>query len=254
MAKHEEQETSALVVDSDERVNTSQKRERIGEREGKTFYHSEKPDLIIQEFTQDTPSGDRASNEISTLRNEISSYLFEYIEGFRIPTHYVSKLSSTEMVVKRTEMIPLTVRVYNSGSGSLMKRFGIKNSNVLEFPVIEHYYTVGRRTPQWINEYHAYAFNILTPEEYKQINRIASKANAVLRGLCDRRQLFVANLQLVFGRFKGQIILGDELSPFTCHFWEVTQRGKPDQDRYVPDQQDAAEKLAELYGRLILKV
>lgn len=254
MAKNGEQETPALVVESDDRVKTSQKRERIGEREGKTLYHSEKPDLIIQEFTDDTLASDGKPGEISALRNEISSYLFEYIEGFRIPTHFVSKLSATEMVVKRAEMMPLTVRVYNSGSGSLMKRFGIKNGDILEFPVIEHYYSVGRRTPQWINEYHAYAFNVLTPEEYKQINRIASKANAVLRGLCDRRQLFVANLQLAFGRFKGQIVLGDEISPLTCHFWDVTQRGKPDQDRYLPDQQNASEKICELYGRLILKV
>jgi len=135
-----------------------------------------------------------------------------------------------------------------------MKRFGMKGLTTLDFPVIEHYYTIGRRLPQWINEYHAYALHLLTPEEYKQINRIASKVNAVLRGLCDRRQLFVANVQLVFGRFKGQIVVGDELSPFTCHFWDVSQKDKSDQDRYLPDRQDAVDMFSELYGRLMLKV
>ncbi|HEV8538763.1 MAG TPA: phosphoribosylaminoimidazolesuccinocarboxamide synthase [Bacteroidota bacterium] len=243
-----------MVVDSDDKVTTSQKRERIGEREGKTLYHSERPDLIIQEFMEDTPGTNGRQGEISALRNEISSYLFEYIEGFRIPTHFVSKHSTTAMVVKRIEMIPLTVRVYNAGSGSLMKRFGIKTNSILDFPVIEHYHTGGKRAPQWINEYHTYAFNLLSPEEYKQINRIASKVNAVLRGLCDRRQLFVANLQLAFGRYKDQIVLGDELSPFTCHFWDVTQRGNPDQERYIPDRENATEAFSELYGRFILKV
>ncbi len=151
-------------------------------------------------------------------------------------------------------MIPLIVRVYNTGSGALMKRFGMKGNISLEFPVIEHYYVKGKRTPQWINEYHAYALSIISPEEYKQINRIASKANAMLRGLCDRRQLFVANFQLAFGRYKDQIILGDELSPFTCHFWDVTQKEKPDQDRYLPGSQNAVEAFSELYGRFILKV
>ena len=88
-----------------------------------------------------------------------------------------------------------------------MKRFGSKGSATLEFPVIEHYYTGGRRGPQWINEYHAYAFNLLVPEEYKQINRMASKVNAVLRGLCDRRHLYVANLQLAFGKYFMEVML-----------------------------------------------
>ena len=247
-----------MLVEPADKTGTSEKRELIGQREGKNLYLSEKPDLIIQEFLvtsageQDTLSLD--AQQVSALRNEISSYLFEYMEGFHIPTHYVGKLSPTAMVIKRTEMIPLTVRVYNTGSGSLMKRFGMKASVALEFPVMEHYYTGGRRPPQWINEYHAYALHLLTPEEYKQVNRLASKVNAVLRGLCDRRLLFIANLQLVFGRFKDQIVVGDELSPFTCHFWDVTQKGKPDQDRYLPDQQNSTDAFSELYGRLMLKV
>src|SRR5437870_1381005 len=116
---------------------TSEKRELIGRREGKTLYHSEKPDLIIQEFLVDVPGEPENqvlfTQQISALRNEISSYLFEYIEGFRIPTHYVSKFSHTAMVIKRTEMIPLIVRVYNAPSGSLMKRFGIKGLTTLDF-------------------------------------------------------------------------------------------------------------------------
>jgi phosphoribosylaminoimidazole-succinocarboxamide synthase len=251
------QDTQPQLVEVPEKVTTSEKRELIEEREGKTLYHSEKPDLIIQEFKgYTTEHGEPLLNapELSALRNEISSYLFEYIEGFRIPTHFVSKLSPTAMVVKRTEMIPLTVRVYNSSSGPLMKRFGLKANSSLEFPVIEHYYNAARRGPQWVNEYHAYAFNLLTPEEYKQINRIASKVNAVLRGLCDRRQLYVANLQLAFGKYKEQIVLGDELSPLTCHFWDVAQKGKPDQDKFLPGQGSAVEAFHELYSRLMLKV
>ncbi len=251
-------EAPTLLVDTPGKSSTTQKREVIGEREGITLYHSEKPDLIIQEF-REASSGEHGKSSLSTqeihaLRNDISSYLFEYIEGFRIGTHFVSKFSTTAMVVKRTEMMPLIVRVYNSGSGSLFKRFGTKNNSALEFPVIEHYFIGGRRGPQWINEYHAYAFNLLTPEEYKQINRIASKVNAVLRGLCDRRQLYIANLQLAFGKYKDQIILGDELSPFTCHFWDVAQKGKTDQDRFLPDQDHAVDAFRELYGRLMLTV
>ena len=244
------QDALPQATEAPAKVIKAEKRQLIEEKEGKSFYHSERPDLIIQEFKDYSTNGvSEHAQELSELRNEISSYLFEYIEGFRIPTRFVSKMSTTAMVVKRTEMMPLIVRVYNSN-----KRFGMKSSAALEFPVIEHYYTGGRRGPQWFNEYHAYAFNLMVPEEYKQVNRLASKVNAVLRGLCDRRELYVASLQLAFGKYKDQIVLGDELSPLTCHFWDVAKKDRIDQDKFLPDQGSASEAFRELYGRFMLKV
>lgn len=249
-------DSQPLPVEPSPKVIRSGKRELIYEREGKTFYYYEKPDFIIQEFSNSADEGRKHSRlrQVSALRNEISSYLFEYIEGFRIPTHFVSKLSSTAMVVKRLEMIPLVVRIYNSCNGTLLKRLSLREGTVLDFPVIEHFYLNGRKAPSWVNEYHMYALNIVTPEELKQVNRIASKVNAVVRGLCDRRNLFVADLQLAFGRFKDQIVLGDELSPVTCHFLDVTKENRRDQDRFLPDQENTVEIFTELNHRIKLKV
>ncbi len=245
-----------MLVQTPPKVTKPAKRELIGEREGKTLYHSEKPDLIIQEFrtapTEETKRSSRVK-DVSALRNEISSYLFGYIEGFHIPTHFVSKLSATAMVVRRLDMIPLVLRIYNTSTGLLLKRFGLKEGSMLDFPILEHFYSVGRKQPVWVNEYHMYALAIVSPDELRQINRIASKVNAVLRGLCDRRKLAVADLQLAFGRFKDQIVLGDELSPFTCHFLDLARAGKREQDRYLPDQDHAVEAFSELYHRLKLK-
>jgi phosphoribosylaminoimidazole-succinocarboxamide synthase len=229
--------------------------ELIGEAEGKALYDSEKPDLIIQEFrgpVLDPGKKLQVSEEINRLRNEISAYLFEYIAGFHIPTHFVSRHSPTSMVVKRLTMMPVIARLYNTAGGTLVKRFGVKEGTILEVPVIEHYYKSGRRAPSMVNEYHIAAFDIATPDEFRQMNRLASKVNAVLRGLCDRRQLFVADLQLVFGRFRDQLHLGDELSPFTCHFVDLSSQAR--QDRFLPDQENAVEAFSELYDRLKLRV
>ena len=249
-------ETRLPIIDSAVSIGLSEKREFLGEREGKSLYHSEKPDLLIQEFTHPGSSDpkDRSAKVISTLRNEISSYLFEYIERFHILTHFISKLSATEMAVKRLQMMPFTVRVYNVVSGPLVKRFGLKEGRALDFPVIEHYFQNGKKPSTWINEYHLSAFGFATPEDMKQINRITSKVNATLRGLCDRRHLFVVDMQLAFGKFKGQIHLGDELSPFTCHFWDVSNPASVGEDRFLPDQTDVVEAFSELRDRLKLKV
>jgi len=251
------EETQVLVEEKPKRVSKSGRRELIGERAGKCFYHSEKSDHIIQEFTTSSPENGKkkiSTKELCALRNDISSYLFEYLNGFRIPSHFVSKLTDTEMMIKQTEYIPITVKVYNYANGTLVKRFSLKERIALEFPVIEHFYALSNGTPSWVNEYHLYMLGVVTPEEFKQINRIASKTNAVLRGLCDRRHLVLADLQLGFGRHKGQILLSDELSPFTCHFIDSATNGHREKDRFLPDREDAIQSLSELRDRLKLKI
>jgi phosphoribosylaminoimidazole-succinocarboxamide synthase len=247
----------SLIDDTTDKAKKPSTRELISEGQGKFLYQSDKPDLVIQEFrTNGMEEGKKRTppKAIDALRNRISSYLFEYLAGYHIPTHFVTKLSDTQMAVKRTEGIPLVVKVYNGGNEALAKRFGFKENTPLEFPIIEHYLVNAARTGPMVNEYHVYAFSIASPEEFKQINRLASKINAVLRGLCDRRQLMVTDLQLEFGRHKGQIILADELSPLTCHFVDLAAEDKSRRERFLPGGEKNGETLAELCDRLMLKV
>jgi phosphoribosylaminoimidazole-succinocarboxamide synthase len=247
------QTVQSLLEDSAAKVARTARGELICERHGKHLYHSEKPEFAIQEFAANgTEEGKKRSRpkEIDGLRNEISAYLFEYLDGFHIPTHFVNLLSETQMLVRRMEIIPIVTKIYNTGSSALAKRFGMKEALKIEFPIIEHYYWNNDRAVSWVNEHHAYAFGLATAEEFKQMNRTASKVNAVLRGLCDRRQLMLADLQLEFGRSKGQIVLGDELSPSTCHFVDLAVEDRNGRDRFLPDQENAVLAYAELRDRL----
>jgi phosphoribosylaminoimidazole-succinocarboxamide synthase len=234
----------------------SLRREPISERPGISVFPSERADLLIHKFVSLNGSGSGTdSRTLSTLRNDISSYLFEYLEGFRIPTHFVEKVTEDEMCVKQTEPIPLRVRVCNVSDDLLSARFGLARGTVFDVPIIEHYTSEDNGQPgTWVNEYHLYALGIVRPDEFKQINRIASKANAVLRGLCDRRQLMLANLQLSFGRSKGQVLVREELSPLTCHFLDLSVPDSCERDSFRPDQDHADDRIAVLCDRLKMKV
>src|SRR5258706_10508605 len=113
------QQAQSVLVGTMGKVAKLAKREFIGEREGKHLYHAEQPDMIIQEFISSMagiPEETKKNSNVQTLnalRNEISSYLFEYVDGFRIPTHFVSKLSDTEMLVRPSDPLAVSVRVYN---------------------------------------------------------------------------------------------------------------------------------------------
>ncbi len=236
-----------------EKVQAPVRGELIGTRGEKNIFRSERVEYVVQEFSSRKTNGEKssgASDQAGAIRNEISSYLFEYVEGFHIPTHYVSKLSETEMLVRQTEGLPVEVIVYNVSDKSLNDRYGLPEGRALDFPIIEHYYIGEKDTRILSNEYHLFALSAVSPEEFKQINRIASKVNAVLRGLCDRRRLLLSRLKLFFGRSHGQILVTDELSQLTCCICEkesiTTHRGASS------DENGAA--VARLRDRLLLKV
>ena len=250
-------QTQTLIDDSLITPEQSLKREIIYERQGKHLYQSDKPDLLIQEFFSseitDNPIN-VPTRTLDALRNNISSYLFEYLDGFHIPTHFAGKINDVEMMIKRTDIIPITLKIYNSFNGQLLKRFNVKESVASDLPIIEHYYNNDSKTNTWMNEYHVYALGIATPDEFKHINRIASKANAVLRGLCDRRNLALGELHLEFGRYKGQILLIDELSPVTCRFLDISNGNRAKRDKFSLYQENSEEALMELLNRLMLKI
>ena len=253
------QQTQSVPANPADKVAKSATRELISERDGKRLYHSEKPDLIIQEFVALSATDDVAGNNatsgqiVQMLRNEISSYFFEYIEGFRIPTNFVGRCSDSEMFVRTSEVFPIIVRVYNASVGSFAKRLSLKEGQLLEFPVLEHYYTNEGKASMWANEYHLFALGVLTPDDFRQINRIATKTNAVLRSLCERRQLMLVDLKLEFSKHKGQILLADELSPLTCHIWDMTHDAKNGRDRFLLDRDQPEVAITELRNRLLLK-
>ncbi|MBA4312049.1 MAG: hypothetical protein C0417_05425 [Chlorobiaceae bacterium] len=226
------------------------------EHQGKLIQKGDRPDIAVQKFYSngaDKNLQTANTGELDELRNRISSYLFEYLDGFHIPTHFIAKVSATEMMIRRTEPVAITLKVHNLINGSLTKRLGIKETANIDLPIIEHYFRNGQRNGTWLNEHHIYALGIATPDEFKHINRIAAKANAILKSLCERRQLILADAQFEFGRAKTQIFLADELSPITCHFLDGSIEGKSKRDRFQLDQNDANIVISQLADRIMLK-
>lgn len=222
-------------------------------RNGQLNGNSAGAEIIILRFEPETEEEKGNQQKLAALRNTISSYLFEYLHGFHLPTHFVSKISEIEMSVKKSAPISLGFRIYNTANGQLTKRFGLKEGVNIEFPIIEHYYNMNNRCVSWVNEYHVYGLGISTPEEFRQMNRIATKVNAVLRGLCDRRNLSLSELNLTFGRLKGQPILCGELSPVSCHFLDASSEQKNKRDRFTFGHDNTQEALMELADRLMVK-
>jgi phosphoribosylaminoimidazole-succinocarboxamide synthase len=264
----------SLILEGKEKAAETVRQDLFAEQSARRLYTTNKRDLLIQEFIapQGTEgdrnaTGSQRASRLPILRNRISSYLFEYIRGFHVATHFVGEREGAEMLVKYAEPLPLLVKIFNAADEQWPERFGPAATGRMELPVIEHYLLASGGSPVWVNEYHLYAFNLLKPDEFKQVNRLASKVNAVLRGLSERRDLFLSGLQLSFGRFNDQVIVTGELSNLTCRFEESPSSARAGNHAHpasVPQpppgpqasqtwiESDSEEGLERLYSRLKL--
>jgi len=230
------------------------KQELIYEGKAKRLYATTDPELLIQEFKDDATAFDgKKKAQIKgkgAINNQISAFLFQYLESYNVSTHFVKTLSETEMLIRKLEMIPVEVVMRNIAAGSLCERYGLEEGKELGYPILEYYLKNDELHDPMINEYHACAFGYATPDEMRFIGRLASKINAVLKAFFIRRDLKLVDLKLEFGRYKGKVILGDEISPDTCRLWDAKTGEKLDKDRFRHDLGGVEEAYQEIRQRV----
>ncbi len=185
----------------------------------KKVYSTNEPDYLILHFT-DNVAGVRSGEERiiknkGTYNNAISSFLFKLLGGYHIRTHFVDVLKPDEMLVRKLDIIPITVEVWNFAGGSFSKRYGIAKGEALNRPVVEFYLKNSKLRNPMITADHACAFGYAKPEEMQTIDRTVRKVNAVLKSFFDRRKFKLINFKLEFGRYQDKIFLSDEISPDT---------------------------------------
>ena len=231
-----------------------EKKEKIYEGKAKILYVTEDPDLLIQVYKDDATAFDGTKKSSISGKGEfncsISSILFEYLESYHIPTHYVRRLSPTEQLVKKAEIIQLEVVMRNIATGSLVKRLPFEDGKQLDYPIFELYLKDDELGDPLVNEYHAYALDLCKPEEIRAIFRLTAKINAILKSYFDRRSLVLVDFKLEFGRYHGNLILADEISPDTCRIWDRKTHKKLDKDRFRFDMGGVEDAYKEVLERI----
>lgn len=231
-----------------------EKREELYEGKAKIIYSTDDPDLIIQYFKDDATAfnalkkGSIESKGI--MNNKISEVLFKYLEEKGIPTHFVERLNDREMINKKLEIILVEVVVRNIVAGSLAKRLGKEEGEVLPMPIVEYYYKDDALGDPMINMDHIRSLKLATDEEMNKIRVYALKVNDLLRKFFGDRGIDLVDYKLEFGRHNGEILLGDEICPDTCRLWDKSTHEKMDKDRFRQDLGKIEEAYAEVCQRV----
>lgn len=232
-----------------------QKTVLLYEGKAKKVFLTEENGFVIQEFKDDaTAFNNKKLGTIvgkGVVNNTVSSALFALLEKEGVNTHFIEQLSDREMLCRKLDIIKVEVVVRNIAAGSLVKRYGFPEGLKLASPIVEFYLKDDDLGDPLMNESHAVALGVATAGELAALSRQAERVNEVLKSFFIRRKLRLVDFKLEFGRHGNTLLLGDEISPDTCRFWDFETNEKMDKDRFRFDLGDVENAYNEVQRRVL---
>lgn len=232
------------------------KLEQLYEGKAKKVFKTDDPQVLIVDYKDDATAfnGEKKGTIVGkgVINNRMTNYFMKKLEEEAgVPTHYVEQLSDRETAVKKVTIVPLEVIIRNIAAGSFSKRYGVEEGKKLLKSTIEFSYKDDALGDPLINDDHAIALGLATPEEIELIKKYAFKVNDYLKEALLSAGITLVDFKLEFGKLDdGTIVLADEISPDTCRFWDVKTGEKLDKDRFRRDLGNVEGAYQEMAKRL----
>lgn len=231
-----------------------EKREQLYEGKAKKVFATDRPDVVLVSYKDDaTAFNGLKKGQIAgkgVINNRCTNLIFKMLEKHGIKTHYIEEVSPTDTFVKKVQIVPLEVIVRNVAAGSFSKRYGVAEGTPLKSTGFEFSYKNDDLGDPMINDFYALAMGLATKEEIETIRSMAFKVNEILTEFFRGIGLDLIDFKLEFGRYNGEIILADEISPDTCRLWDVKTHEKLDKDRFRRDLGGVEDAYKEVMRRL----
>lgn len=232
----------------------AKKLEQLYEGKAKKVFKTDDPDILIVDYKDDATAfnGEKKGTIVGkgAINNRMTNYIFQQIEKAGVPTHFINELSDRETEVKAVSIVPLEVIIRNVAAGSFSKRLGVEEGTPFAAPTIEFSYKNDALGDPLINDYFAIALNLATREEIDKITEYAFKVNEVLKAFFKEAGIDLIDFKIEFGRYHGEIILADEVSPDTCRLWDSKTKEKLDKDRFRRDLGNVEDAYQEVFKRI----
>ena len=220
----------------------------------KTVYTTDDPDKLILHFRNDTSAFDGEKIEQldrkGMVNNRFNAFIMQKLEQAGVPTQFEKLLSDDEVLVKKLAMIPVECVVRNIAAGSIVRRLGVEDGMALNPPTFEFFLKNDALHDPMINDYHIRSFGWATEAEVARMKELTFIVNDVLSKLFRDADLLLVDYKLEFGRYRGEVMLGDEFSPDGCRLWDAKTREKLDKDRFRQGLGGVVEAYEEVARRL----
>ena len=228
----------------------------IYEGKAKKIFSTDSPDVFLQEFKDDATAFNGLKKDKiphkGELNNQISSKIFEFLKENDIPTHFIKKVSDTEMLVNKVDIIKIEVVCRNIAAGSLVKKFGFTEGTELKQPIVEYYLKSDELGDPLFTDDHIYALGLTDKFGLDIIKKMTLRINTLLKKFFIDKGIKLVDFKLEFGKDRnGNIILADEISPDTCRLWDSKTDKKLDKDRFRFDMGEVEEAYIEIKNRIV---
>lgn len=231
------------------------------EGKAKRVYQTQDPAILICQFKDDATAFNAEKRGTILHKGEVNctvaSHLFQYLEQQRIPTHFLTQRSPTEMQVRAVKILLIEVVVRNRAAGTLCKRLGLERGQRIHPPLLEFFYKNDALGDPLITEDHIQLLQLATPEQVSTLRQWALLINQHLQYFYQQCRLELIDFKLEFGvDANGSILLADEISPDTCRLWDLDPApdGTPrvlDKDLFRFDLGDPAAGYQEVLERVL---
>ncbi|MDZ5474625.1 phosphoribosylaminoimidazolesuccinocarboxamide synthase [Bacillus sp. 31A1R] len=233
-----------------------EKRALLYEGKAKRVYMTDDENLVwIQYKDSATAFNGEKKAEITgkgRLNNEITSLLFSKLHEAGVASHFVERLSETEQLVKKVNIIPLETVVRNVAAGSFSKRLGIEEGKPLSKPLVEFYLKNDDLGDPIMTDDQIFELGLANEKEVALLKEKALKVNSILSSFFAELGINLIDFKLEFGKdAAGEVLLADEISPDTCRLWDKETNAKLDKDvfrRDLGNLTDAYENILERLG------
>lgn len=220
----------------------------------KTVYATDDADLLLMHYRDDTSAFDgekkAALARKGMVNNHINAFVMTRLAAVGVPTHFERVVGPQDSLVRRLDMVPVECVVRNVAAGSLVRRLGVTEGLALDPPLFELFLKNDALHDPMVNDDHVLAFGWATAAELARMRELSLAVNAVLKPLFAAAGITLVDYKLEFGRYRGELLLGDEFTPDGCRLWDASSGERLDKDRFRRDLGGVVEAYEEVARRL----
>ena len=194
----------------------------------KDLYENDENTLIFK-FSDRVSAFDVKFKQSIPKKGEVLCKFAEFwFNELPIDNHFIKRLSDTEILVKKMDMIPIECVVRGYFYGSLVGRWEQKKIQLpdeidttlaakLPKPIFDP--TTKSEHDIAIDKTKAIEMKLVTEEQYIWLEKTSIDIYKKMAEIASKAGFILADLKLEFGILNGDITLGDSIGPDECRLW-----------------------------------
>lgn len=219
------------------------------------IFETDDPEKVVIHFTDEITAFNKIKKAVIKDKgiycNGISCEISRLLQKGGVPTSFIEKISDTEQLAWKTNVIPMEVIVRNVIAGSMAQRLGLQEGLVPEIPVYDLCYKSDILCDPVINDYHAMALGLVSKDELERIYSMTRKVNEILKPVFEKVGITLVDFKIEFGyTADGRLVMSDDITPDSARFWDKATGERLDKDRFRRDNGRIGDAYRTVYERL----